>query len=234
MSILLARRALIQTKRIALVVPSFTFGGRVAFSGTGSAGPYTATAVPINAASANRRVYVMCVAQQASLVVSGTPTIGGINCDVVTALGNTAGGNLSCWMISAPVPTGTTANVVFNTTATEFQQFNAYSYTVDTTQLVSIAPGFTNFTTTGSGTSLNGSCAISAFGGDGVFFGFSAFSITNGTQNVSATNCSIVLSAQIGSQAAGFANNVASNPATMTMSWTTATTGAGLAMCSVR
>lgn len=129
--------------------PAATYIGEATLNFSGSTS--TATAANIGTASANRRVVASCQQGTAAGRTLTSATIGGISARI-EAQCTDSGSNAGAYIISAVVPTGTTADIVMTFSSTIFAGGTAHVYTVDDTTISSTVNAGTN--TTAGATSL--------------------------------------------------------------------------------
>jgi large repetitive protein len=173
---------------IAAAPPTMIYAGNVPNSSVSGSGTTTLTlaSVPFGTASANRRIFVVksIYSNPGTNFGLTSATIGSISADIITQAGSSP--NTGILVISAPVPTGTSGNVVLNFSSTEAFGVGAeVYYTPDQTQFVSTTP--TVGYTAGGASSATATVAtqaggiliaqFNAFGVSGTSFGASTETI---------------------------------------------------------
>jgi hypothetical protein len=233
-SIIQVKRGLLTPKRV-IGPPTLTYTGNSGLLTRSGSAPWTATgaSVPIGTAFANRRVYGVFIHAQdaAGFTPILAASIGGINCDVITVLGG--GTNALMVLVSAMVPTGTTAAFSIQTSTQMFNNATVFLYSVDATTLISAAAAVTSINNTASGTTASPSLS-GVPAGAAVFYGFVMYSYTNDSESISSSNCGLVKDGNWGGSGAGHANNFGGGTATANFTWTTSTTGGSIDMAAVR
>lgn len=213
--------------------PIVSFVSAITMTGSGTSTNTITTANIGNPAYiSNRRVIV--VASGGSNGVSITScTINAVTCDHVN--GFTAGATSdNVWFVSAPVPTGTTGvTITFGWNFTSFVNPRLCIYNVNNTLLLSATPTTTQNITV-AGTTNTNTVATTASGfilaGGWVGGATAGPTITASTDGL-ATDDFINGQAYV----CGSANNTATNAASsVTISWTTASINAALALAAFR
>ena len=190
----------------------------VAASGGGSS-TYTWSSVSIGTAFSTRRVIGITGSSSGATFVSCT--IGGINCDV-SQINGTDGTQEVIYIISAVVPTGTTANFVINWSSGQFGGGRLFVYTCDNSLLGSATP-ITGYNTQASATSATATTTTLSNGFVIVYM--NGIGGTSTAPSVSASSETITQDfSYSGASYAGNANGVtASGSNSATLTWTGST-----------
>lgn len=163
-----------------------TYRAGAVFNSGSSAGPYGTAAQSIGSTNVGpfRRVYCFVNILDTGTVnnsIVSVPTIGGVNCDIILKLGS--GAHFNMFLISAMVPTGTTAavaNLTFNLGVTSNLYFDFY--TADVSQMRSQLP-FASAYLESATSQTSFAFALAAIPQRGaMIMTFNGFAITNGTE----------------------------------------------------
>lgn len=190
--------------------PSVSYIGTASYTESGSTS--TATAAGIGTASSTRRVIATVAQTTASGRTLTSATIGGISATIhqqSTDSGSTSG----AYIISAVVPTGTTADIVLTFSDTLFGGGSGAIYTVDDTTVSSTVGGGTNTTTSATSLAVNYTSTT-----DGFSVGITDWGNGSGKTPITVTGYTVDFSDE-GQYAAFRKNETASGSATATTAW---------------
>lgn len=177
----------------------------------------TFTAAAIGAAAANRIVFVAVAFRTGTL---NSATIGGISANILVQVAGTLG--LSAAIIAAAVPTGTTANVVLNFSATPaFVAIGTYSCNGASTVALATASSTSTAPSVSVPVANSGGVIACASSGSNVSFGFSG--VTTNRENTAFDG---------DSYAVGVASGLTAQ--TRTVSSTTSGTNVGFVVASIK
>jgi hypothetical protein len=214
--------------------PVFTFRDIQISSASGNIA--TSNAMAIGAPSSTRRVYTVITNGDAgSTATSASFNSGAIAADVFQVIGTvgpptTGGDSFNVYLVSAVIPTGTTATVSLTYPSTLFAAPICAAYTVDTTTLSGINPVTTAQSYVASGTVLP--AASNTFGvpvataGSAILAGFIGFGITNGSQSITSSDASFTTGSLFSSTLTAVANSApVSSSSRVNIGWTTSGQG---------
>jgi hypothetical protein len=202
--------------------PVFTFTDIQAGSTTSNT--CTSNSLSIGTANSNRRVYVLAFdvgAGASPQAATGASFNGGaIAADVFQVIGTTPTDTMNVYLISAVVPTGTTATVTLTYGSTTFSSARFAAYTVDTTTLSSKTPVTSAQAVTVAGTSVTAQVPIATAGSSilaGAIVGFGGGS----GGSITSSDAGLSNDGGIGNFIVGSANNVGVSAAShVTVGWT--------------
>lgn len=193
--------------------PVFTFTDIQ--SGSTSTNVCTSNSLAIGTATANRRVYVFAIdaatGSSPQAATGATLNGGTIPTDVFQVIGTTATSGMDVYLISAVVPSGTTATVelTYPTATSNSARFGVY--TVDATTLNSRFPVATAQNVIASGTtnpaSANTFGIATSTAGSAILAGFMSHGGASTDETITSSDASLSTDGTFGNQMVGHANS---------------------------